>query len=492
MKKYNLYAFLVAMTILPGCKKYLDREPDNRTNITSADQISQLLTSAYPHGNYILFCESMSDNAEDKNGGGTGYDNVDRVNRQAYKYEAIEANPEDLDSPDFYWNSVYKAIAAANQALEIIDNSANKDQLKAQRAEALLARAYDHFMLVSLFAKAYDPATAASDPGVPYVTAPEKVVLAKYERKTVAYVYEMIEKDLMEGYPLIDEKIYGTAPKFHFNKQAAAAFATRFYMFKKDYGSAINYATQALTGSTADNLRPWNTVLAKLQYYELQAQYTKSTTRGNLLLQEAESIWGRSYPNLRYGMGASVLNDLFGSANPTGSGYAYPIYGSVPTVYNIPKFYEYFVKESLSSSTGNPFNTIPLLTAEEVVLNRAEAYVRVNNWTAAIKDLNAFASTNMENFIGRGGKDTVSLQKMVDYFDMPSDTSGAIINTALEFKRAFFVHEGMRWFDILRLKIPVKHTTITGEVIELTADDKRRALQLPVTTKQAGLEPNVR
>ena len=50
----------------------------------------------------------------------------------------------------------------------------------------------------------------------------------------------------------------------------------------------------------------------------------------------------------------------------------------------------------------------------------------------------------------------------------------------------------MRWFDILRLKIPVTHITASGEVIQLTADDKRRALQLPVLTKQAGLEPNAR
>jgi hypothetical protein len=156
MNKYNLYAFLMAAALLTGCKKYLDKEPDNRTQITSPEQISELLTSAYPRGNYILFCESMSDNAEDKNGGGTGFDFIDRVNRQAYRYEVIEATPDDLDSPDFYWNSVYKAIAAANLALEIIDNSPNKGQLTAQRGEALLARAYGHFMLVTLFAKAFD------------------------------------------------------------------------------------------------------------------------------------------------------------------------------------------------------------------------------------------------------------------------------------------------------------------------------------------------
>lgn len=350
MKKHILYLFLITVVSLTGCKKYLDKEPDNRTQISSPDQISQLLTSAYPKANYILFCESMSDNAEDKNGAGSGYDNIDKVNRQAYRYEVIEGTPDNQDCPDFYWDACYKAIASANLALQIIDQSPAKAQLTAQRGEALLTRAYAHFMLVTLFSKAYDPTTAASDPGVPYVTAPEKVVLAMYERKTVSYVYEMIEKDLKEGYPLIDEKIYGTAPKFHFNKQAAAAFAARFYMFKRDYNAVVNYATQAITGATADNLRPWNTTLTNMQYLDLQAEYTKATLRGNLLLQEANSLWGRSYASLRYGFGTSVFTRLILSQNPTGYSYAYPVYGT-PAVYNIPKFYEYFVKESISASS---------------------------------------------------------------------------------------------------------------------------------------------
>ena len=47
---------------------------------------------------------------------------------------------------------------------DIIEASPDKAQLTAHRGEALVARAYAHFMLVTFFAKAYDPATAASDP----------------------------------------------------------------------------------------------------------------------------------------------------------------------------------------------------------------------------------------------------------------------------------------------------------------------------------------
>ena len=487
MKKTIVYMAVISSIALGGCSKYLDRDPDNRTTIRTGEQVAQLLTNAYPKGNYILLCESMSDNAEDKNGSGSDIDYFNRINRQAYRYEVIESTPDDLDSPDFYWNACYKAIAQANLALETIDQLPNKAQLLPQRGEALLCRAYAHFMLVTLFSKAYDASTAASDPGVPYVTKPENVVLAQYERKTVAYVYEMIEKDLKEGYPLIDDKIYAAATKFHFNKLAAAAFAARFYMFKGDYASVVTYATQALTGTIADNLRPWNTTLANMQYYDLQAEYTKATLRGNIMLQEANSVWGRSYSGMRYGFGTEILTKLFNTRNVSGGYYVYPVFGT-PAYYNIPKFYEHFVKESVSASSGDPYNTIPLFTAEEVVLNRAEAYIRLNNKTAALDDLNAFVQKNIDGYTTANN---LTAKKVVDFYAMPADTSGAMIKATLDFKRAFSLHEGLRWLDILRLKIPIVHVT-GGEVISLAADDKRRALQLPVLTRQAGLAPNER
>jgi tetratricopeptide (TPR) repeat protein len=472
---------------MTGCKKYLDKEPDNRTQIRTPDQIAQLLTTAYPKGSYVLFTESMSDNVEDKGGGSAGIDYTDRINRQSYLYEVVESAPEDLDSPDFYWNSCYKAIAAANQALEIIEASPNKVALNPHRGEALLARAYAHFMLVTLFSKVYDPATAASDPGIPYVTAREREVFAKYERKTVAYVYEMIEKDLKEGLPLIDDRIYGEAPKFHFNRNAANAFAARFYLFKRDNNSVITHATQVLSTTPADRLRPWNSTFKTLQYLELQAEYTRSSVTGNLLLQEANSVWGRSYASLRYGLGPKIANELLFETNVSGWYYAYPVFGN-ERVYNIPKFYEQFVQETINASIGDPFNTFPLLTSEEVLLNRAEAYLRIGNTAAAINDLNAFISKNIDDY--NPDTDNLSAAKVNAYYGQ--STANSLLLAVLDFKRAFFLHEGMRWFDIIRLKIPVVHTLSSGGQVVLSANDPRRVLQLPLLTKQAGLEPNPR
>ena len=85
MKKHISYIILLSAVILGSCEKYLDKEPDNRTTINTPSQLAQLLTSAYPRATYILFTESMSDNAEDKESGTSGIDYIDRINAQSYR-----------------------------------------------------------------------------------------------------------------------------------------------------------------------------------------------------------------------------------------------------------------------------------------------------------------------------------------------------------------------------------------------------------------------
>ncbi len=205
------------------------------------------------------------------------------------------------------------------------------------------------------------------------------------------------------------------------------------------------------------------------------------------MLQEANSRWGRTSPSCRFGIGDVIANQILARPNVSGGFYAYDLYGATPQVYNIPKFYENFVRESINANTGRIFITLPLITAEEALLNRAEAYIRNGKSTEALNDLNAFISKNIDDYTSANN---VSSSKCANYYG----TSGAtgILLAALDFKRAFFLQEGLRWFDILRLKIPVVHTTNDGEVITLEADDNRRVLQLPAVTKQAGLEPNPR
>lgn len=498
MRKHIIYLLVAgAITGMAGCKKYLETLPDNRTVVTTPEQVSQLLTTAYPGMNYLPFTEIMSDNAEDK-GNATLYadPNTNAVNQQSFKWQDVQF--QDFDSPEAYFHSCYNAIAAANQALAF-SSGPDSNNYKGQRGEALVARAYAHFMLVTLFAKAYDPTSAANDPGIPYVTSVEKQAFVTYERGTVQSVYDNIESDLNAGLPLIKDKLYGDASKFHFTQQAAHAFAARFYLFKRDYNQVINHATQVF-GSTAaipSLIRNWNGTSATsnpvgysasaLGYYGLQAIYTKATENANILLREVRSIWGSYIAYYRYGYGNKVFAQIYTNPNVTG-GYTaigYNTYGATPQFYNVPKFYE-----SHSDDITKSYDVIPLLSMEEVLLNRAEAYARLGNYASAVADLNIWISRNIRNYTTANN---ISTAKAVAFYAPgTTDTTGALINSTLFFKRVSYLHEGLRWFDILRLKLPVKHEYFTGGTDSLPPNDNRRMLQLPQEVVKAGLDLNPR
>ncbi|WP_051663867.1 RagB/SusD family nutrient uptake outer membrane protein [Dyadobacter crusticola] len=490
MKSYKnmKYVWLILLvTISAGCEDFLSTEPDStRALINTPKQVSQLLTTAYPQGGYVVFAETMSDNVTDK---GIGED--DKTNRFSFFFEEVEATVDDQDSPDQYWAECYRAISVANQALDLISKAENPEEYSAQKGEALVARAYAHFMLVNFFSKFYDPAQPNTDPGIPYVTEPERVVLKQYERRTVAYVYEMIEKDLLEGLPLISDGSY-TVPKYHFNRAAANAFASRFYLFKKDYQKVLQYANAAFPGGNiGENLRPWNTTYESLSPAELYNTYSRANQNANLLLAETSSLYGRHVARYRYGMNFRKWQEVSAGEGIIGgnASWAYPLYTQGDNNYLIPKLNEYFVRESVNAEIGLPYVMLPLFTVEEVLFNRIEANAYLNNTTESIADLNLFVSKRVSNY--NPSTHTVTASRMRNFFNV-NNTRSAIINTVLAFKRVEFVQEGMRWFDLQRYAIPVEHVTASGQVIALAANDPRRVLQIPQSATLAGIEQNSR
>lgn len=484
MKKLVPY---ISLCILLGtetsCKKFLGKNPDNRASLESPDQVAQLLTTAYPQNNYMAFCESISDNVSDKGTGG-----LDLTVLQPYFFKDVTENQQ--DSPEGYWDACYTAIAAANQALEACNKAADTASYASEKGEALLCRAYAHFMLVTLFSKAYNPTTAATDPGIPYVLTPEKVIFQNYTRKTVGYVYDMIEKDLLAGLPLLDDTRY-TVPRYHFTKAAGNAFASRFFLYKQDYAKALSYSNAVFSASNvAASLRPWNSTYLTLTYKELWARYARATEPANLLLVETASLWARSYFSERYGMDAKKRTEVLNS-NVTGGTYAFTrqTYTLGTNNYMLPKVNEYFVRLSVNATIGFPYVMVPLFTTEEVLFNRIEANIYLNNLTAALQDLNAYASTRIYNY--DAAAHAITAGTMQTYYKT-NDARIAALYTLLDFKRAEYVQEGMRWFDLKRYNLPVTHTTTDGQVLTLPADDKRRVFQIPEAARLSGVELNPR
>jgi hypothetical protein len=482
MQRTALYILLLSTLGFSGCKKFLEKAPDSTwTQLDTPEKVGQLLGTAYPQANYVAFCEATSDNAADK---GKGTD--ERVNRDPFYFNDTQSTEQ--DSPEQYWAAAYAAIAAANNALIACNNAKDSAAYSELKGEALVARAYAHFMLVNFFSKSYDSTTAATDPGIPYVTEPEDVVMKHYDRKTVAFVYDQIEKDLLAGLPLIRDDHY-KVPRYHFNQAAAYAFATRFYLFKKQYAQVVAYAAKVFPANNlVDNMRPWNTTYLTLTPAGLWNIYTNALEKANLLLVETPSLVGRYVATYRFGMTYGIYREALGD-NATGGDWAFPVYILGEQNYFVPKLTEYFVKSSVNASIGEPYVMLPLFTTEEVLFNRAEANVYLNKTTEALADLNLYASKRVANY--DASINTVTLAGVKSYYGI-SDTKSVLIQTLLDFKRAEYIQEGMRWFDLMRYKAAITHYTASGETLTLASDDLRRIFQIPASAKTSGLSLNPR
>jgi len=417
------------------------------------------------------------------------------LNRSVYEFEVPAESGR--DTPINYWNRAYEAIAAANHALEAIEKATkNKADYLPYKGEALLCRAYAHFMLVTLFSKVYDRDSDNSSPGIPYVTTPEIKVQPTYNRNTVAYVYEMIEKDLVEGLKLINNSVYKVAPKFHFTTNAAHAFASRFYLFKREYQQVVKHSSLIVPdGNFKGFLRPWISTYNSWDNAQTREWYANSDQRSNLLLLETTSLWGRNYYTLRFGLTLDLNSQRMLTNTVTGAPW-----GQTTSSYNNSvnrrhnKFVSHNISTSLTSTSITRRTIIPALTTEETLFNRAEAYANLGMFEEALADLNSYASERIKNY--NATTHQITLAKIAAYYGSTEDKEG-LIRTILDFRRSEFIQEGIRWFDILRHKITVTHNLMdeygkVAKTIQIDENDPRRLFQIPEEAKLAGIELNPR
>ena len=65
MKKYKYFYIAAALLSLTSCGDYLDKMPDNRTEVNSVEKVKSLLVTAYPNKSPLLVEEFSSDNVTD-------------------------------------------------------------------------------------------------------------------------------------------------------------------------------------------------------------------------------------------------------------------------------------------------------------------------------------------------------------------------------------------------------------------------------------------
>lgn len=521
--KNKILALVAVILCLSSCDKYLDTQPDNRAELDSDTKIKKLLVSAYPGTPYLMSSEFSSDNLDDY---GNLNPNSTRLLTQLFNWEDV--SEIDNESPDKVWESCYAAIASANEALAAFEETGSKEQFL--RGEALVARAYSHFILVNMFSQHYSITNGSSDLGITYMMAPERTLNPDYKRNSVKEVYEYIVKDLEEGIPLIDDAKYDV-PKYHFNKAAANAFAARVHLYMGNWEKAISYATASIGIDPTPLLRNNAQIRAAGaaaggEVINYSRAYTQSSEKSNLLMGNGDSnmglYFGPYYLGSRYSHGGYVCrSETFLSTTPWGSttaqNYALPllVYSGTNLDKNLVGrvTYEFQYTDPVAQIGYRKAVYVPF-TSDETLLIRAEAKIMLKQYDEALVDMNMWRRNFVLNPTATFNANTINTwanglayhtplaptakKKLNPDFSIETGTQENFIHAVLFMRRLETMHAGLRWFDVKRYGIEIQRRVIQSgnptlsNTPLLKVRDNRRAIQLPISVIGAGAVPNPR
>jgi hypothetical protein len=353
-------------------------------------------------------------------------------------------------------------------------------------------------MLVNIFSQRYNPDTADTDLGIPYVLEPETELIKTYTRNSVQEVYEYLAADIAEGLTLVESDY--DQPKFHFTKDAANAFASRFYAIIGDWDKVITVSND-LGNRPVSQLRDYQSYL-DVDFTTGTRKYSDEGETTNLLIASASSIYSRSFYSNRFQLTGADRDVLFGaSTNLANRSYLYrPLsYNGQITIF-VPKFVEYFKYTNANAGIGQPYDALVLLSNDELFLNRIEAHIMTNQLDLANAEMDYFLSVRTVSY--NATTDAVTEAKVVAKYPVIADeytpfytltaVQTSYIKAVAEMRRREFIHEGLRWLDIKRFALQVTHKAYNQADNVLTKNDLRKAIQLPLHVTNTGIEKNPR
>lgn len=526
---YKGSMMLASVAILASCADQLDTLPDNRTTLDTPKKIAGLLVTAYPDRTPTLFNEWMSDNTDYM---GAQNSQGNRGGDQYFFWQ--EQTEGGNDSPEQVWMLYYGGIYKANEALAAIEDQGGpkNDILRNSKGEALVLRAYNHFVLANEFCRPYNGKTSTKDAGLYYATgiADFSAAAEQSVRGTVADVYAKIAEDIEAGIPLINDTY--EVPKYHFNKQAAYAFATRFYLYYEKWEKAKEYADKLLGSNPAASLRDYASLQAmplskSEQAVKIAEAYCSASADCNLLIQTSVSNAGMALAPWLTSKRYTLTNylsetELFQSNNIWGT--SSNLIWKPFTVNQAESNFALLMKlpremEIVNTTTGSGYlRTLNVdFTMDEALLNRAEAEIMLGQNDAACADMTIWMKnffntnvtltpTSVQTYFKTVPYAYADADKMVPSFkkhisprftiDVEGSVQESLLQCMLNFRRIETVHQGLRWMDIRRynIVIPRRLIGVNGRPSKnldwLEKDDPRQVVQIPQSIREAGVAGN--
>ncbi len=546
MKK-NIFVPIALLALATTACNFLDHEPDMRATIDTKDKVRLLLVSAYTDANSAPICEYSSDQVIDNNvpdpktGQANAVNPLDEMYNEIFAWKPVKSSGSQ-DSPKYLWDGHYTAIAVANQALKAIKMLEEKGiNMDAEKGEALLSRAYHHFLLAGVFCQAWkNEEDSKKDLGITYMMQPETKVAPEYWRGPdlkvgfdlngdTAWIggslydtYMAIQADLEAGLKLVSDEYY-SVPRYHFNVKAAHAFAARFFLYKREWAKVVEHANHVLSENdetvlsmlfdAETNRDQSNIELAFNHYIDVKAP-------SNLLIHTtmSPSAYAHFSTYGRYQHNGDAQDFSTQGAGPCWNG-SFPGIGLWSADQKLGGFCakDYYIFEYTDKVQGYGYvhGVTRAFTTNETLLCRAEAKTHLNDLDGAANDFRLWCQGYNVN--GRmdtlaNGNVNLSKEKITKFYAEKAGTKFApvlhnqdmsadwvitdeqlpLVHCALHLRRIEGLHDGLRWHDIKRYGIEIEHVQGKDPARVLVWNDDRRAIQLPQEVIMAGLTANPR
>ncbi len=374
----------------------------------------------------------------------------------------------------------YRCIGNSNALIDNIDNAvglqADKNRLK---AEALAMRAWSYFNLVQIYAKRYD-STAIPNTQLG-VSMPLKANDQKLPRSTVEEVYAQINKDLNDAVTLFATASAPSAanPKSHLRLISTHALIARVALTQQYYNKAILAAQQviALGGTSlmtnAEYQSGFNNINNPEWIWGAFVQDDQGDTFGSYLAQismDGNTSYIRGVPKrinqaLFDWIPATDVRKTMWEPAPTAVNFPLPTTAFARTPYMSRKF---------KIKTLPTIGDVPYIRLAEMYLIIAEANARLGREVPA-----------------RAALFTLAVNRNPSYV-LSTNTGAALITEILNSRRVEFWAEGLRWYDLKRLNLPLDRTVVpnyvsasAGGVLQIPAGDNLWQFAIPLSELQA-------
>ena len=447
MRKLIYSLLFVVAAAFTACDDYIDLTPKGAVTVDSAYTYYELVLM--PNRTYWPTCFALlTDDAccKESNIMGNESTTLDGIN---YTFNE-NADRTEIAQNNLYENA-YKYILRYNIIIDNIMDVPGEERIKQLgMAEARLLRAWEHFVVLNTYAKAYTPATAASDGGV--------VIMDKYDleatpsKSTVEQVYTFIMNEIDAALPYLQE-----TPDLVGHPSLAYGYGLKALvcLFHHDWEEAKKAAEQCLTlnGELVDY-----TAISKVTSNTNYRSTGGKDGNPEVLDPTTSSVGFTGTLMYNYGIISKELTDMFDQTNDqryalffqstNGSGaYAY--------------YFDAGVGAScwLSGATLNRFYyaTVGLRTAE-VYLILAECQARLGDVNGAMSTLSKIREKRIKGF----DASTVSASNQKDAMEQ--------IITERRKELLFGFH---RFWDLKRLNTEPEFAKTVTHMYPLTTEGKQ-------------------